>query len=101
MRFQYKDFTPQLKAEIEGIEQELKEQAERLLREHKVPFSKKGLMLEFAFDQQGIDVFQPGYSSSISAGFTDKSGDLIDLKIIKIWECEHSFLGMPIQKKLL
>lgn len=96
MRIQYKDFTSQLKTKIEDIEQKLKEEIERLQKEHKTAFSKKGLKLESAFDQEGNDVFHPGYSSSISVGFTDKNGDLIDLKIIKIWECERIFLGMPV-----
>ncbi|USK38790.1 hypothetical protein LIS77_23385 [Cytobacillus firmus] len=99
MRIQDKDFTPQLKTKIEDIEQKLKEQAERLQKEHRTAFSKKGLKLEVAFDQEGNDVFQPGYSSSISVGFTDKNGDLIDLKIIKIWECERIFLGMPVLRE--
>ncbi|WP_282173747.1 hypothetical protein [Cytobacillus firmus] len=51
MRIQDKDFTPQLKMKIEDIEQKLKEQAERLQKEHRTAFSKKGLNLESAFDQ--------------------------------------------------
>ncbi|MEH6988716.1 hypothetical protein [Cytobacillus firmus] len=99
MRIQDKDFTPQLKTKIEGIEQKLKEQGERLQTEYRTAFSKKGLKLESVFDQEGNDVFQPGYSSSISVGFTDKNGDLLDLKIIKIWECERILLGMPVLRK--
>nr|WP_263326251.1 hypothetical protein [Neobacillus sp. Marseille-Q6967] len=53
------------------------------------------------FDKVGDNPFEPGYSSSFSMGFTEKSGELIDLHIIKIWECERSFLGMSISKNIL
>ncbi|MDM5228230.1 hypothetical protein QUF73_19075 [Cytobacillus sp. NJ13] len=100
MKYLYKKFTSELKAQIHSIEKELKEQIEKLLRENKAVFSKKGLKLEAEFNQENSDVFQPGYRSSISLGISEKSGDLINLKIINIWECEYFFLGMPVSKKI-
>lgn len=70
MRYQHKDFTSELKEQIKRTERALKEQAETLLRENKAAFAKKGIKLEDVFDQEGNDVFQPGYSSSISVGLT-------------------------------
>lgn len=100
MKYFHRTFTSELKGKIHSIEKELKEQIEKLLRENKAAFSKKGLKLEAEFNQEGRDVFQPGNRSSISLGISDKRGDLIDVKIIKIWECEYFFLGMPLSKKI-
>ncbi|MDF2037824.1 hypothetical protein P2R12_12745 [Cytobacillus oceanisediminis] len=100
MKYLHKTFTSELKAQIHSIEKELKEQIDKLIRENKAAISKKELKLEAEFDQEGRDVFQPGYRSSISLGISEKSGDLIDLKIIKIWECKYFFLGMPVSKKI-
>lgn len=47
-----------------------------------------------------MNISNPGYSSSVSIGIADKSGELIDLHIIKIWEYERSLLGMSISKNI-
>ena len=52
--------------------------------------------MDVGLDKEGIDPFIPGYSSSVSIGIIDESGELNHLYIIKIWECVRSFLGMPI-----
>ena len=54
-----------------------------------------------AVNKIGNDPFKPGYSSTVSIGITEKGDELIELRIIKIWECERSFLGMPISKNIL
>lgn len=42
----------------------------------------------------------PGYSSSVSIAIAERNKELIDIHTIKIWECERTFLGMPISKKI-
>lgn len=92
MKYQQRDFTSNLKARINKIELELYD----LINEYESVFAKKNLEMNAGFDKEGTDPFMPGYSSSISLGITDESGELDNLYIIKIWECEVSFLGMPI-----
>lgn len=103
MKYQQKDFTKELKIKIKNIESALKEHIEKLLNENKSVFSKKNLEFDADFNKEGDDPFNPGYSSSVAIGIsdkTDKNGELIDLHIIKIWECERTLLGMPISKHI-
>ncbi|AXI08820.1 hypothetical protein CUC15_07775 [Oceanobacillus zhaokaii] len=73
---------------------------EKLLKENKSVFAKKNLDFDAGFNKEGNNPFKPDYSSSVSIGIADKNGELIDLHIIKIWECERSLLGMPISKNI-
>src|SRR3954453_4531399 len=101
MKYQQKDFDEKLKGKIKNIEVALKDHIVKLLSQNKSVFAKKSLDFDAGFDKVGNDPFKPGYSSSVSIGITEKSGELIDLHIIKVWECERSFLGMPISKNIL
>ena len=101
MKYQQKDFDDKLKGKIKNTEVALKDLIEKLLSQNKSVFDQKNLDFDAGFDKVGENPFEPGYSSSISLGFTDKSGELIDLHIIKIWECERSFLGVPTSKNIL
>jgi hypothetical protein len=100
MKYQQRDFTPDLKARVNLAELELKDYIERLLYEYKSVFAEKNLEMDVGLDKEGIDPFIPGYSSSVSIGIIDESGELDNLYIIKIWECGRSFLGMPISFKI-
>lgn len=74
-----------------------------MLKGNKSVFAKKNFELDADFDKEGDDPFKPGYSSSVTIGVSDKNdknGELIDLHIIKIWQCERTFLGMPISKNI-
>lgn len=100
MKFQQTDFTEELMEKIKNTELTLKDYIERLLSEYKSVFAKKNLDFDAGFDKEGNDPFMPGYSSSVSIGIAEENEELIDLHTIKIWECERSFLGMPISKKI-
>jgi hypothetical protein len=103
MKYQQKDFTEELRKKIKNTESALKKHIEKLLNENKSVFAKKNLEFDADFDKEGDDPFMPGYSSSVAIGIsdkTDKNGDLIDLHIIKIWECERNLLGMPVSKNI-
>jgi hypothetical protein len=103
MKYQQKDFTEDLKTKIKNTEAELKKHIEKLLTENKSVFAKNNLELDADFDREGDDPFKPRYSSSVAIGVsdkTDKNGELFDLHIIKIWECERTLLGMPISKNI-
>ncbi|MEH6993358.1 hypothetical protein V7075_11655 [Neobacillus drentensis] len=100
MKFQQKDFDEKLKGEIKKNEVALKDHIEELLSQNKSVFAKKNLELDADFEKVGDDPFAPGYKSSISVGVAEENGELIDLHIIKIWECERTLLGMPIIKQI-
>ncbi len=100
MKYHQRDFNGELIEEIKDTELALKDHIERLLNEHKSVFAKKNMNFDARFDKEGNDPFQPGYCSSISIGISDESGELTDLHIIKIWECDHYFLGVPISKNI-
>jgi hypothetical protein len=100
LKYHRRDFNEELKEKIENTELALKDHIERLLSENKSVFAKKNLDFDAGFDKEGNDAFQPGYRSSISIGISDESDELIDLHIIKIWECDRYFLGIPISKNV-
>ncbi|MBB6451733.1 hypothetical protein HNQ94_000154 [Salirhabdus euzebyi] len=96
MKYVHKDFDEELKARIQQIESALKELSEIILKENKSRFAEKNVDIDADFEQEGNDPFQPGYSSSISVGIADRDGELIDIHIVRIWECYRSLLGIPI-----
>ncbi|WP_191561301.1 hypothetical protein [Metabacillus idriensis] len=100
MKYQQRDFTPVLLEKIKNTEVILKEYIEGLMRENKSIFAHKKLVFDAMFDNEGNDPFLPGYSSSVSIGIAQENEELLDLHIIKIWECDRYFLGMPISKKI-
>jgi hypothetical protein len=100
MKYQQRDFDEGLKEKIKRTERVFIDYIERLADEHASFFKKRDLDFEARFDQDGEDPFTPGYSSSLSIGIAEKGGEIIDLHVIKIWECERSILGMPISKNV-
>lgn len=100
MKYHQRDFNDELKEKIINTELALKDYIERVLSENKSVFAKKNLDFDAGFDKEGNDPFQPGYRSSISIGISDESDELIDLHLIKIWECDRYFLGIPISKNI-
>lgn len=99
MKYVEKDFSLELKETIKNNEAALKDLIEKLLNENKPVFAKKGLDFDAGFGRKGNNPFQPRYSSSISIAICDENGDLLDLYMINLWECNRYFLGMPISKK--
>lgn len=100
MKYHQRDFNDELKEKIKNTELALKDHIKRLLSENKSVFDKKNLDFDAGFDKEGDDPFQPGYGSSISIGISDESDEHIYLHIIKIWECDRYFLGLPISKNI-
>ena len=84
MKFIERDFSLELKERINNNEAALKELIEKLLEENKSVFAKKGLAFDAGFYRVGNDAFHPRYSSSISIGESNDSGELSDLHISKI-----------------
>ncbi|MGX1193062.1 hypothetical protein [Metabacillus sp. SLBN-84] len=101
MKVYQKDFSEAFLTTIITIETAMKRLIERLLVENKTVFAEKNLNLHGEFYREGNDPFLPDYSSSVSIGVSEESGELIDLHTIKIWECHRSFLGMTTSKKIL
>ncbi|ANU09080.1 hypothetical protein A1A1_00755 [Planococcus antarcticus DSM 14505] len=103
MKYQQKNFAEELKIKIQEMESALKEHSEIVLRENKFIFENRNLEFYVGFDLDGSDHFQPGYCSTISIGISDKfnpDGELINLHIITIWECQRRVLGLPISKNI-
>lgn len=100
MKYQQRDFDEGLKEKIKRTERVFNDYIDRLADEHASLFGKRDWEFEARFDQEGEDPFTPGYSSCLSIGIAEKGGELIDLHVIKIWECERSILGVPISKKV-
>jgi hypothetical protein len=86
--------------EIKNKELELKNLSKELLDQYKSVLAQKNFIFDTSFDKEGEDPFKPEYSSYISLGIAEKTGDPIDLLTIKIWNCERFFLGIPITKKI-
>lgn len=103
MKYQQKDFTQELKMKIQEIESSLKKHSELLLSENKSIFDSRNLEFDAGFDIAGSDHFQPGYYSTISMSITDKinpTGELLNLHVITIWECQRTLLGLPVSKNI-
>lgn len=103
MKYQQKDFTQELKMKIQEMESALKEHSMILLRENKSIFENRNLEFDADFDINGSDHFQPGYCSTISISITNKinpTGELLNLHVITIWECQRSLLGLPVSKNI-
>ncbi|KAB7672066.1 hypothetical protein [Bacillus sp. B1-b2] len=96
MKYQQKDFTEELRKKIETTESSLKKHTEKLLNDYKSIFVKQNLEFDADFDKEGEDPFMPGYISSVAIVISDKNGDIIDLRIINIWECKLTLLGMRV-----
>lgn len=100
MKYHQKDFSASLMELITNKELELNDLSKNLLEQYKTVLAQKNFKLDTSFDKEGEDPFKPGYSSYISLGISEKSGDLIDLHTINVWNCERFFLGIPTTKKL-
>lgn len=100
MKFDQKDFNPELCKKIADLEMELENELFILERKFKTFFSQKQQKIEVSFDREGQTLFESGYSSSISLGIIDEDGELIDLLTINIWECKYLFLGLPMSRKI-
>jgi hypothetical protein len=99
VKYHQKDFSAALREEIKNRELELKNIIERLMIQYKPKLAQKNVNIDASFDQ-GEDPFKPRYDSAVSLGIADNIGEPIDLHIIKIWNCERSFLGIPTMKNL-
>ncbi|UPO90150.1 hypothetical protein [Niallia sp. Man26] len=100
MKYKQTEFTGELRDKIKNTELILKDYIESLLDEYKSVFAMKNLEFDAGFDIEGNDPFMPGYSSTISLGIADENEELIDIHIIRIWECERYLLGMATSKKV-
>ncbi|PWA11984.1 hypothetical protein DCC39_08335 [Pueribacillus theae] len=99
MKFRQKDFSEELKGKIRNTELALKSHVEKLLSSYKPIFAEKNVDFDAGFDREGNDPFQPGYRSSVSIGISEND-ELIDLHLLKIWECDRYIVGVPTAKNI-
>lgn len=95
MKIKQKDFTEQLRERIVNYEKNLDDLAKFLNRKYKPRFAERRLDFGIEMMRRGTDPFNPNYVSEIAYGIARKD-DLLDLHRIVIWECERSFLGLPL-----
>jgi hypothetical protein len=100
VKYHQNDFSAPLKEEIKNKELELKNLIQKLMIQYKPILAKKNLIIDASFDQEGEDPFKPGYSSAVSLGIADNTGEPIDIHIIKIWNCDRSFIGITTIKNI-
>ncbi|MQR94375.1 hypothetical protein [Fictibacillus phosphorivorans] len=99
MKYNQNEFSNELLKEIMYVERALEDILNSMLLKYKPIFNKKNVTFHGEFHIEGDHPFTPEYISSISIGIS-KEKELIDLHIIKIWECYRTFLGMPISKAI-
>ena len=100
MQFRQKEFTESLKQEIHRKEMELTRYVESWIPRFQDLFLQEYEVLDAGIEKVGIDLFQPGYRSSLVVNICDDHGELIDLHNIPIWTCERLFLGLPVTQNL-
>ncbi|MCP2034861.1 hypothetical protein L1279_001848 [Planomicrobium sp. HSC-17F08] len=100
MRFRQKEFNESLKQEIHRKEMELTRYVESWLPRYQGLFLQEYKVLDAGITKEGMDPFEPGYSSALVVSICDDHGELIDLHNIPIWTCERLFLGLPVNQNL-
>ncbi|WKA60202.1 hypothetical protein QWY16_08865 [Planococcus shenhongbingii] len=96
MRIPQKEFTDELKRQIEYTETELQLYLEKWLLRYQPAFLQNYMVLDGGVDKEGTDPFQPDYRSSLVISISDENEELIDLQTIPIWTCERYFFGFPV-----
>jgi hypothetical protein len=96
LRYAQSEFDNDLRQRIESTEIALQTHIENLLKEYKPLFSKLKLDLDAGLEREGSHPFQPGYDSSVSVGIVDIDGEVPYFHMLKIWQCERLFLGLPV-----
>ncbi|WP_053363543.1 hypothetical protein [Bacillus sp. FJAT-27251] len=100
MRYEQVQFSDELKQRIEHTERALQSYIDALLSEYKQAFADLELEFEAGLEREGTDPFQPGYNSSVSIGIIDIDGEVPYIHFINIWQCERTFLGLPISMNI-
>lgn len=96
MKYPQKEFNSDLRKLIKNKEKVLTIFVKEYVKNNKPILMEEGLLLEAEFVIEGNDLFIPGYNSSISVGIIESEGEPLDIHIIYIWECNCTFLGVPI-----
>lgn len=96
MKYPQKEFNSDLRKLIKNKEKVLTIFVKEYVKKKKPILMEEGLLLEAEFVIEGNDPFIPGYNSSISVCISESEGEPLDLHIIYIWECNCTFLGVPI-----
>ncbi|MED3965159.1 hypothetical protein [Niallia taxi] len=96
MKYPQKEFNSDLRKLIKNKEKVLTIFVKEYVKNNKPILMEEGLLLEAEFVIEGNDPFIPGYNSSISVGISESEGEPLDIHIIYIWECNSTFLGVPI-----
>lgn len=100
MKYPQKEFNSDLRKLIKNKEKLLTIFIKEYVKNKKPILMEEGLLLEAEFVMEGNDPFIPGYNSSISIGISESEGEPLDIHIIYIWECNCTFLGVPIGRRI-
>lgn len=99
MQYSYKEFSPNLLAQIKEIEQSLKEPIALLLKKYKPVFAEKNIDFDAEFEIERENHFTPGYNSAVVMAILEED-QLLDVYIVTIWKCEQTWFGMPVSKNI-
>lgn len=98
MKYQAQEFNDGLREKINAAEADAQKLCEVLEANYKGLFSERKMEFDIAFDLEGDEIFAPPYSSSIAIGMFSEEDEVIH--IIRIWECERSFFGLPVSMQI-
>ena len=99
MQYSYKEFLPNLLAQIKEIEQSLKEPIALLLKKYKPVFAEKNIDFDVGLEIEGENHFTPGYNSAVVMAISEED-ELLGVYIVTIWKCERTWLGLPVSKNI-
>ncbi|MCU5173191.1 MULTISPECIES: hypothetical protein [Bacillus cereus group] len=100
MKYTERDFTLELKENIQCMEKEIERISLKLYKEYSYLYIEKNMELDMEFARGKENPFEVGYYSSVAIAILDEEKEMIEFHDIPIWKCERIFLGMSIQSNI-
>ncbi|HDR6267800.1 hypothetical protein ACS4JF_01205 [Bacillus thuringiensis] len=101
MKYTERDFTLELKENIQCMEKEIERMSLKLYKEYSHLYIEKNMELDMGFAREKENPFEVGYYSTVAIAILDEEKEMIKFRDITIWKCERIFLGMSIQSNIL
>ena len=100
MKYTERDFTLELKENIQCMEKEIERISLKLYKEYSYLYIEKhGVRYGICAGKE--NPFEVGYYSSVAIAILDEEKEMIEFHDIPIWKCERIFLGISIQSNIL
>ncbi|MCU7665550.1 MULTISPECIES: hypothetical protein [Bacillus cereus group] len=101
MKYTERDFTLELKENIQCMEKEIERISFKLFKDYSHLYIEKNMELNMGLVKCKENPFETGYDSSLAIAILDEEKEMIEFHYITIWKCERIFLGMSIQSNIL